>query len=139
MAELNDFNEKIIAEFRENGGKVGGPFEGKPMILVHHVGAKSGKERVTPLVYLREGDRLFVFASKAGADVQPAWYHNLMAHPKTKVEVGTETLDVVARTITGPERDEIYARQCAVAPQFADYQRKTTRVIPVVEFVRPGS
>jgi deazaflavin-dependent oxidoreductase (nitroreductase family) len=137
--ELNDFNAKIIADFRENGGKVGGPFEGKPLILVHHVGAKSGRERVTPLVYLREDDRIFVFASKAGADVHPGWYHNLMAHPETKVELGGETFAVVARTVTGPERDGIYARQCAEQPQFTDYQNKTTRVIPVVELVRTGA
>lgn len=138
-AELNNFNDKLIAEFRENGGKAGGPFEGRPLILVHHVGAKSGKERVTPLVYLREDDRLYIFASKGGADVHPGWYHNLMAHPETKVEIGTDIVDVVARTITGTERDEIYARQCAVQPQFAGYQEKTTRVIPVVELVRTGS
>lgn len=138
--DMNDFNAKLIAEFRDNGGKAGGPSEGKSLILVHHTGAKSGKKRVTPLVYLRgEDDRFYIFASKAGADTHPAWYHNLMANPKTEVEVGSETFGVVARAITGPERDEIYARQCAVEPQFADYQSKTTRVIPVVELVRTGA
>lgn len=137
--DMNDFNAKLIADFRANDGKVGGPLEGAPLILVHHIGAKSGRERVTPLVYLREDDRFYIFASKAGADAHPAWYHNLMAHPETKVELGGETFGVVARPVTGPERDEIYARQCAVQPQFADYQNKTTRVIPVVELARTGS
>lgn len=135
-SDMNDFNQQVVAEFRENGGKVGGMFEGAPMILVHHVGARSGVERVAPLMYLAEGDRLFVFASKGGADEHPAWYHNLRANPKTRVELGTETFDVVAKVVTGPERDEIYARQVAAAPQFGEYQQKTRRVIPVVELER---
>ena len=131
-----EFNKQIVTEFRENGGKVGGMFAGSPMILVHHVGAKSGVERVSPLVYLSDGGRLFVFASKGGADEHPAWYHNLVANPKTTVELGTETFDVVAKVLTGAERDAIYAKQAEAAPQFAEYQRKTTRVIPVVELER---
>ncbi|HEX3592924.1 MAG TPA: nitroreductase family deazaflavin-dependent oxidoreductase [Pseudonocardiaceae bacterium] len=133
---MNEFNQQIVAEFRENAGQVGGMFAGAPMILVHHVGAKSGVERVSPLVYLADGDRLFVFASKGGADDNPAWYHNLVANPKTTVEVGTETFDVVAKVITGAARDEIYAKQVAAAPQFGEYERQTTRVIPVVELER---
>jgi deazaflavin-dependent oxidoreductase (nitroreductase family) len=133
---MNEFNQQIIAEFRENGGKVGGMFEGSPMILVHHVGAKSGAERVAPLVYLADGDRLFVFASKGGADDNPAWYHNLVANPKTTAEVGTETFAVVAKVLTGAERDAIYAKQAEAQPNFAEYQRKTTRVIPVIELER---
>jgi deazaflavin-dependent oxidoreductase (nitroreductase family) len=134
--DMNEMNKQIITEFRENSGKVGGMFEGAPMILVHHVGAKSGTERVTPLVYLADGSRLFVFASKGGAPDNPAWYHNLLANPKTTVEVGTDTFEVVAKNITGTERDEIYARQVAVAPGFGEYQRNTTRIIPVVELER---
>jgi deazaflavin-dependent oxidoreductase (nitroreductase family) len=133
---MGDFNSGVVDEFRANDGKVGGMFEGAPMILVHHVGAKSGAERVTPLVYYREGERLFVFASKAGADEHPAWYHNLLAHPDTTVEVGAETLAVTAKVLAGADRDEYFAKQVAVAPGFGDYQRKTTRVIPVVELVR---
>ena len=133
---FNDFNQNIIAEFRANAGKVGGMFEGAPMILVHHIGAKSSVERVAPLVYFAEGERIFIFASKGGADENPAWYHNLVANPKTKVEIGTETFDVVARVLTGAERDEYFAKQVAVAPGFGDYQRKTTRIIPVIELVR---
>lgn len=135
-AGANDWNANVIAEFRENAGKVGGMFEGAPMILVHHVGAKSGAERVAPLVCFREGERLFIFASKGGADENPAWYHNLVANPDTKVEVGTDLLDVTARVLTGTERDEYYAKQVALMPGFGDYQKKTTRVIPVIELVR---
>jgi deazaflavin-dependent oxidoreductase (nitroreductase family) len=134
--DFNDFNKNVITEFRDNSGKVGGMFEGAPMILVHHIGSKSGVERIAPLVYFAEGDRIFIFASKAGADENPAWYHNLVANPKTKVEVGTETFEATARVLTGAERDEYFAKQVAVAPGFGDYQRKTTRVIPVIELVR---
>jgi deazaflavin-dependent oxidoreductase (nitroreductase family) len=134
--DMNEINKKVIAEFRENDGKVGGMFEGASMILVHHVGAKSGTQRIAPLVYLADGDRLFIFASKGGAPEHPAWYHNLLANPKTTVEIGTDTFEVVAKDIAGPEHDEIYAKQAALSPQFADYQSKTTRVIPVVELER---
>ena len=136
MPEASDWNQGIIAEFRANQGRVGGPFAGAPMILVHHVGAKSGTERVAPLMYLADGDRLFVFASKGGAPDNPAWYHNLVANPKTTVEVGDDTFEVTAKEITGPEHDEIYAKQSALWPQFAEYQRSTSRVIPVIEFER---
>ncbi|HEX5406904.1 MAG TPA: nitroreductase family deazaflavin-dependent oxidoreductase [Pseudonocardiaceae bacterium] len=131
--DMNDFNGSIIKEFRENGGKVGGMFEGASMILVHHIGAKSGTERVAPLVYLRDGDRLFIFASKGGADDNPAWYHNLLANPKVTVEVGTESFQVTVSELERAERDEIYAKQVAVAPGFGDYERKTKRIIPVLE------
>ncbi|HKN95889.1 MAG TPA: nitroreductase family deazaflavin-dependent oxidoreductase [Pseudonocardiaceae bacterium] len=133
---MNEFNQGIIAEFRANEGRVGGMFEGMPIALVHHVGARSGIERVAPLAYLADGDRLFVFASKGGADENPAWYHNLVANPKTTVEIGTETFDVVAKVLTGAERDAIYAKQAAAYPGFAEYQRKTKRIIPVVELER---
>lgn len=136
MPDMNEFNQGIIAEFRANEGKVGGMFEGMPIALVHHVGARSGIARIAPLAYRAEGDRLFVFASKGGADENPAWYHNLVANPKTTVEIGTETFDVVAKVLTGAERDAVYARQAAAHPQFADYQRKTERIIPVVELER---
>jgi len=139
MSEAIDFdamNRQVIAEFRETGGKAGGVFEGKPLVLVHHVGAKSGVERIAPLVPLLDGDRIFVFASKGGADTNPDWYHNLVANPKTMVEYGTETFPVTVRVLTGDERDEIYAKQVAVEPQFGEYQRKTTRPIPVLELRR---
>jgi deazaflavin-dependent oxidoreductase (nitroreductase family) len=131
-----EINKGVIKEFRENGGKVGGMFEGAAMILVHHKGAKSGVERITPLVYLPEGERVFIFASKGGADDNPSWFHNLVANPKTTIEVGTETYEVVATVLEGAERDEYYAKQVAVQPGFGDYQRATKRVIPVLEMKR---
>ncbi|CAN5681086.1 nitroreductase family deazaflavin-dependent oxidoreductase [soil metagenome] len=139
MPEISDFdamNRPVIAEFRETGGKAGGIFEGKPLVLVHHFGAKSGVERIAPLVAYHDADRIFIFASKGGADTNPDWYHNLVANPRTTVELGTETFDVTARLLTGDERADIYAKQSAVEPQFADYQRKTTRLIPVFELQR---
>jgi deazaflavin-dependent oxidoreductase (nitroreductase family) len=136
MSEMADWNDTVIKEFRENGGKVGGMFEGRPMIIVHAIGAKSGAERETPLVYFGEGDRIFVFASKGGAPENPAWYHNLVANPRVKVEVGTETFEVNARVLAGAERDEYFAKQVAVMPNFADYAANTSRTIPVVELER---
>jgi deazaflavin-dependent oxidoreductase (nitroreductase family) len=136
MTDMTDFNTGIIKEFRENEGKVGGMFEGASMILVHHIGAKSGVERVAPLVYLGDGDRIFIFASKGGAPENPAWFHNLVANPKVTVEIGTEKFEVTATVLDGAERDEIYAKQVAVAPGFGDYQRNTTRIIPVIELKR---
>ncbi|MGY4708200.1 nitroreductase/quinone reductase family protein [Mycolicibacterium sp. CBM1] len=133
---LADMNRAVIEEFRAHGGKAGGMFEGKPLVLVHHTGAKSGAERIVPLVPYVEDGRIFVFASKAGADTNPDWYHNLVANPATTVEFGTETFPVTARVLSGAERDEIYAKQAAAEPQFGDYQRKTTRVIPVIELQR---
>ncbi|ASO20728.1 deazaflavin-dependent oxidoreductase (nitroreductase family) [Actinoalloteichus hoggarensis] len=137
--ELTKINEHVIKEFRENGGRVGGMFEGAPLALVHHVGARSGTERIAPLVYLEDDGRLFIFASNGGDPKHPAWYHNLVAKPRTTVEIGTETFPVTATVITGAERDAIYATQSTVAPQFAEYQSKTARVIPVVELVRDPS
>jgi deazaflavin-dependent oxidoreductase (nitroreductase family) len=139
MTEKIDFdamNRTVIREFRETGGKAGGRFEGKPLVLVHHIGVKSGTERISPLVPLLDGDRIFVFASKGGSDENPHWYGNLVAHPEVTLELGTETFPATAKVLTGAERDAIYAKQVAVEPQFGDYQRNTTRVIPVVEFVK---
>jgi len=134
--DFDEMNRKVITEFRERGGKVGGMFEGAPLVLVHHVGARSGTARITPLMTYLEDDKVFIFGSKGGADEHPAWYHNLVANPKTTIELGAETFPVVAREITGAERDEIYAKQAVMAPQFAEYQSKTSRVIPVIELRR---
>src|SRR5262245_56400745 len=134
--DFDEMNRTVIDEFRATGGKAGGVFTGKPLVLVHHIGAKSGKERIAPLVPLLEDDRIFIFASKGGSDKNPDWYGNLVANPKVTVEFGTETFPATARTLTGDERDDIYAKQSAVEPQFGEYQRMTTRVIPVVELVR---
>ena len=127
-----DFNAQIIEEFRANQGVVGGPFEGATMLLLHHVGAKSGKDRVNPLVYNRDGDRYVVFASKAGAPTNPDWYHNIKADPNITIEVGTDTIDVVASEASGEERDRLFRAQVKRAPQFGEYESKTDRVIPVV-------
>ena len=127
-----DFNAQIIDEFRTNGGKVGGMFEGTPLLLVHHVGAKSGQARVNPLAYSRDGDRYVIYASKGGAPHNPGWYHNLVANPQTTIEVGTDTVDVVASEAAGEERDRLFAAQAERSPQFAEYQANTSRVIPVV-------
>ena len=133
MADQNDWNRQVIEEFRANGGKVGGDFDGAPLILVHHQGRKSGTERVNPLVYLPLDDKWAIFASKAGAPTDPEWYLNLQANPETTVEVGTETHRVVARTAEGAEREELWERQKQAMPGFADYEAKAgSRVIPVV-------
>ena len=127
-----DFNTQVIEEFRANGGKAGGMFEGMPLVLVHNVGAKSGKEYVTPLVYLADGDDLVIFASKGGAPENPGWYHNLKAEPNVSIEVGDRKLDVLATEATGDERDRLYSAQEAAQPQFAEYATKTDRKIPVI-------
>jgi deazaflavin-dependent oxidoreductase (nitroreductase family) len=133
MAESTDFNGKIIAEFRANGGKVGGPFAGADMLLLHHTGARSGTQRVTPLAYQRVGDSCAVFGSKAGAPENPAWYHNLLAYPDTSIEVGTRTLPVRARVAEPAEGDVIWDRQKQRAPHFVQYEEKAApRKIPVI-------
>ncbi|MGD9891139.1 MAG: nitroreductase family deazaflavin-dependent oxidoreductase [Dehalococcoidia bacterium] len=136
MTTTSNFNERIIEEFRANKGVVGGPFAGAPMLLLATTGAKSGAPRTSPLVYLSDGDRFIIFASKGGAPNNPDWYHNLVAHPETTVEVGTETIPVTAVVINGEERDRLYAAQAALRPAFADYEAKTTRTIPVVALQR---
>lgn len=133
---MTDFNSAIIEEFRANGGKVGGPFEGAPVLLLTSTGARTGATRLNPMMYLEDGKRLYVFASKGGAPTNPDWYHNLVAHPRATVEVGEERFDVTASVVTGAERDEIYARQAAAYPGFAEYQAKTTRTIPVIALER---
>jgi deazaflavin-dependent oxidoreductase (nitroreductase family) len=134
--DMKAFNQSLIEEFRANGGKVGGRFAGRPVVLVTATGAKSGRRLTIPLVYLQEGDRRFIFASKAGSPKNPDWYHNLVANPNVTVEIGTETYEATAKVITGAERDQLYAKQVAAAPNFGEYQEKTTRVIPVIELVR---
>jgi deazaflavin-dependent oxidoreductase (nitroreductase family) len=131
----NDWNSRIIDEFKANDGKVGGPYEGQPMILVHHRGRKSGVERVNPMIYQPVDGGYAVFASKAGAPVHPDWYRNLVANPTTTVEVGTQTVAVVARELTGEERHLIWERQKRDSPNFADYETKAApRTIPVLVF-----
>jgi deazaflavin-dependent oxidoreductase (nitroreductase family) len=135
---MADFNQQVIDEFRENQGVVGGMFDGMPILLLHHMGARSGTWRIAPLVYLPDGGRYVIFASKGGAPENPSWFHNLRAHPQTKIEVGPDVLDVVASEAAGEERDRLYEEQIKAQPQFAEYQSKTTRVIPVVVLTPAG-
>jgi deazaflavin-dependent oxidoreductase (nitroreductase family) len=128
----NDFNAEVIEEFRANGGTAGGMFEGKPLLLLHNVGAKSGTEFVTPLVYLADGDNWVIFASKGGAPNNPGWYHNLKAQPEASIEIGSDTVDVTAEEATGTERERLYSIQEEQQPQFAEYAQKTDRKIPVI-------
>jgi deazaflavin-dependent oxidoreductase (nitroreductase family) len=131
-----DFNTRVINEFRANHGVVGAPFEGAPLVLLHTTGAKSGLDRISPLMYLPDDGRYVLFASKAGSDTNPDWYRNLVANPQARIEVGDETLEVEAVEVVGTERDELYARQAALYPGFADYEAKTTRRIPVLVLSR---
>ena len=134
----NDFNARIIEQFRANGGHVGEPFENTSLLLLHHTGAKSGTERVNPLAYLRDGDRYVIFASKAGAPTNPDWYHNLRAHPDVTIEVGTDTLKASAHEVTGEERERLFTAMAERSPNFAEYQRKTDRLIPVIALEPAG-
>jgi len=135
MPDQVDFNTKIVQAFRANNGRVGAPFEGMPVVLVHHKGRRTGTERVNPLVYQKVDNGWAVFASFAGSPQHPDWYLNLIVEPRTTIEVGADVLDVVARDTSGAERDEIFEKQKTTAPIFAEYQVKAgARVIPVVVF-----
>jgi deazaflavin-dependent oxidoreductase (nitroreductase family) len=131
MAEL-DVDSAVIEEFRANLGQVGGPLAGVSVLLLHHIGARTGERRVTPLVYQARGGTFVVFASNYGAPEHPAWYHNLRARPDAAIEVGTSTLEVRVRLAIGVERDDLWERQKELMPNFADYERRTSRAIPVV-------
>lgn len=135
---MSDHNQGIIEEFRTHHGSVGGYFAGRTLLLLTHTGAKTGAERTNPLAYRREGDRIFVFASKGGAPSHPDWYRNLIANPDVTVEIGDDTFRARAVEVTGPERDAIYARQAESWASFGEYQEGLDRTIPVVELVREG-
>lgn len=135
-AALDDFNRNVVAEFRANGGKVGGPFEGGTLLLLHTTGAKSGEPRLSPLAYLTIEGRTLIVGSYAGAPTNPAWVHNLRAQPKAHIEIGTEAYDVTARELPDHERDAAYPKIVEIAPVFAEYQAKTQRAIPLFELVR---
>ncbi|MEJ2888891.1 nitroreductase family deazaflavin-dependent oxidoreductase [Actinomycetospora aeridis] len=132
MEDVSDWNQQIIEEFRANEGRVGGPFEGAPLLLLHHIGRKSGAERVTPMMYQAVDGGYAVFASYAGADVNPAWYHNLLAQPDVEAEIGTDTVTLHARDLPSDERGPIWEKQKQDYPGFAGYEEKTDRTIPVV-------
>lgn len=139
MTEIPDitaFNAAIVDEFRSNGGRVGGPFEGADLLLLHTTGAKSGQRRISPLAYFTVEGKTIVIGSYAGADVDPAWVHNLRADPRAHVEVGTKAYDAVARELPTSERDALYPKVVEAAPVFAEYQGKTSRVIPLFELHR---
>jgi len=133
---MNDFNDRIIAESRANGGKVGPPFEGAPLVLLHSIGAKSGEERISPLMSFPDDSGWLIVASKAGAPTNPAWYYNLLAHPDTTVEFGTETYDVTATVLSDEERAPLWADITANNPGFAAYEEKTDRTIPLVRLTK---
>jgi len=143
MTEREDRNTRIIQEFRTNHGKVGGYFEGRPLLLLTMRGAKTGRERTTPLAYLADGERYVIFATKGGAPTNPAWYYNVAANPDVTIEVGDRRIQAEARVTNEPERTELYRRQAERWPAFAEYPKKTSRTIPVivlepVEDAEPG-
>jgi len=136
---MNDYNRQLIEEFRANRNKAGGPFDGRPLLLLTTTGAKSGQRRTTPMMYISDGDRLLVIASNAGALAHPDWYYNLAAHPEVTVEVGTETFDATAVVTEGAERHRLWTRIVELYPFFAEHQAKTTRQIPVIALSRRES
>ncbi len=133
---MSDWNQKIIEEFRANDGVVGGPFEGKTLLLLHTTGAKSGLPRVNPLMTVEDGNQYVVIASKGGAPTNPDWYYNVLANPEVSVEVRAEQFDAIAKVTEEPERTKLYEKMEAIASAFTDYKNKTTRVIPVVTLTR---
>ena len=136
MSEADERNRKVIEEFRANQGRVGGRFEGRTLLLLHTKGAKSKQERINPVAYIRDGERYVVIASKGGAPTNPDWYYNVVANPELTVEVGTEKHQVHAKVAEEPERTRLYNKMVEMMPGFADYQHKTTRVIPVIILTR---
>jgi deazaflavin-dependent oxidoreductase (nitroreductase family) len=138
MSSRNTFNETVITEFRSNGGKVSGDFAGMPLLLLTTTGAKSGQARTTPLAYVTDENRFVIIASKAGSPTHPDWYHNLLAHPVATVEIGNERFQAQARMTEEPDRERLFAKMVERLPGFADYQRKTSRKIPVFTLERIG-
>ncbi|OBC00670.1 deazaflavin-dependent nitroreductase [Mycobacterium sp. 852013-50091_SCH5140682] len=136
QAALDAFNRGVVEEFRANGGKVGGQFEGGDLLLLHTTGAKSGKPRLTPLAYITVEGKMLIVGSYAGAPKDPAWVHNLRANPQVRIELGAETYDATARELPADERDATYPKLTELAPAFAEYQAKTSRAIPLFELVR---
>jgi deazaflavin-dependent oxidoreductase (nitroreductase family) len=136
--EFKNFNENLVAEFRANGGKAGGMFEGMPLLLLTTRGAKSGQTRVSPLAYTKDDDRFIVIASKGGAPTNPDWFHNVRANPEVTVEVGTESFPARATVPQGGERQRLFDQMAAQLPNFAEYQKNTTRQLPVIVLERAG-
>jgi deazaflavin-dependent oxidoreductase (nitroreductase family) len=136
MSDMNDINKQVVEEFRTNGGKVGGMFEGFPLLLLTTTGAKSGKPRVAPLVYTTDGDSIVIIASKGGAPTHPDWYHNIAANQEVTVEVGTEKFPARAEIAAEPERTRLFNAQADIMPNFYEYQQNTDRTIPVITISR---
>ena len=136
MSDANDWNKKVIEEFRANEGKVGGMFADMNLLLLHTTGAKSGLPRINPVVCMADGDRYVIIASKAGAPTNPDWYYNIVANPEVSVEVGSEQFDAVAAVAEEPERSQLYDKMAALNPVFTEYAQKTTRIIPVITLTR---
>jgi deazaflavin-dependent oxidoreductase (nitroreductase family) len=136
MSEMSEFNKRVIEEFRANGGKVGGQFANAPMLLLTTTGAKSGRSYTTPLVYSRDGDRIVIIASKAGAPSNPDWYYNLLAHPVVTIELGGEKFQARAAITSGEERERLFNNQAQMMAVFNEYRKKTTRQIPVIALER---
>lgn len=136
MTDMKDFNNQVIEEFRTNSGKVGGMFEGAPLLLLTTTGAKSGQPRVAPLVYTTDGDRIVIIASKGGAPTHPDWYHNVAVNPEVTVELGTETFPARAEIAAEPERTRLFNAQADIMPNFYEYQKNTDRTIPVITISR---
>ena len=134
--DQRNYNHQLIEDFRANRHKAGGPFENRPLLLLTTTGVRSGKLRTTPMMYVRDGERLLVIASNAGAPIHPDWYHNLVAHPQVAVEVGTETFDATAVVTEGEERQRLWTRIVELYPFFAEHQAKITRQIPVIALSR---
>ena len=134
--DINEFNRSVIDEFRANGGKVGGAMAGAPLLLLTTKGAKSGQTRVNPLAYLKDGDRYLIIASYAGSPTNPPWYHNLLANPRVTVELGTERFDADAKVVDEPDRTRLYRAMASRMPAFDEYEKKTTRRIPVIALTR---
>ena len=133
---MSDWNKAVIDEFRANGGKVGGNFENMTLLLLHTIGAKSGEPRLNPVVYLADGERYVIIASKGGAPTHPSWYHNVVAHSGVTVEVGTEKFQAQAEVVREPERTDLFDKMSSQYPVFAEYEKKTSRVIPVIALTR---
>lgn len=136
MAALNDYNAKLIDDFRANGGRLQGDFADAPIVLITHTGAKSGKQRTNPIAYTRDGDNVVIIASKGGAPTHPDWYFNIVANPEVTVELPGEKYQARARVATGDERSRLFAAQAEILPNFKDYQDKTTRQLPVIVLER---
>ncbi|MFJ6938986.1 nitroreductase family deazaflavin-dependent oxidoreductase [Streptomyces sp. NPDC101132] len=139
MSERLERNQRVIDEFRAKGGVVGGDFEGMPLLLLTTTGARSGEPRTSPMAYLRDGDRLVVFAANGGREHHPGWYHNLLAHPSAGVEVGKDSFTVTAAVADGAERERLWAAQLAVAPFLGDFQARSGRRVPVVTLTPAGA